>query len=304
MNILVLTSDLMERSVIQQVLQYSGHQLTFANNIDDAWRRIQEGTFRFMILDAEAQEGGMQPLIEKIRGATSLGRAYIILLTPKGRNANLLSSLGVEADDYLIKPIAPQELKARVLIGIRILSLGDDLMQARSRIDNVAMYDTLTGVLNRQAFYKFAQGELERARRLAQGISIIALQVDNFQAISSVHGTGVANDMLQIVSQIIREKSRPYDCIGRWEDMQFTIALPGVMSSDAEKIARRILTNIKASQISMEDGSTLEVEFSAGVSSAQTIKAYAEIEAFIQGALQALRANKGSDPDQINVVFL
>lgn len=304
MNILVLTSDLMERSVIQQVLQYSGHQLTFANNIDDAWRHIQEDAFRFMILDAEAQEGGVQPLIEKIRGATNLGRAYIILLTPKGRNVNLLSSLGVEADDYLIKPIAPQELKARVLVGTRILSLGDDLMQARSRIDNVAMYDTLTGVLNRQAFYKFAQGELERARRLAQGISIIALQIDNFQAISSVYGAGVANDMLQIISQIIREKSRPYDCIGRWEDTQFAIALPGVMSSDAEKIARRILTNVKASQISMEDGSTLDVELSAGISSAQTIKAYAEIEAFIQGALQALRANKGNDPEQINVVFL
>lgn len=304
MDILVLTSDLMERSVIQQVLQYSGHQITFTNNIDETWRRIKESAFRFIILDVEGQTGGIQSLIEKIRSTTHLGRAYIMLLTPKGHHTNLVASLGVEADDYLLKPIAPQELKARVLVGARILSLGDDLQQARTRIDNVAMYDTLTGILNHQAFQKFAQAELERARRLSQGISLITLQVDNFQAINQQHGAGIANDMLQIVSQVIREKSRPYDCIGRWEDAQFVIALPGVMSNDAEKIARRILNNIKTTQISKEDGSVLSVKASAGIASTQTIKAYAEIDALIQSALQALRTRTGNDPNQINIVFI
>ncbi|GAB4505426.1 MAG: hypothetical protein Fur0043_24210 [Anaerolineales bacterium] len=304
MEILVLASDLMERSVIQQVLQYSGHQVTFTNTADETWRRIKEGAFRFIILDAEAQVGGVQPLIEKIRTATHLGRAYIILLTSKGHNTSLVTNLGVEADDYLVKPVSPQELKARALVGARILSLGDDLQQARSRIDNVAMYDTLTGVLNRQAFYKFAQGELERARRLTQGISVIAIQVDNFRSISDSHGVGIANDMLQIISQIIREKSRPYDCIGRWEDALFVIALPGIMSNDAEKVARRIIHSVKTSHISMEDGSTLNIQLNAGIATNQTIKAYAEIDALLQGAIQAMRASPGNAPDQINVIFI
>ncbi len=302
MDILVLTSDLMERSVIQQVLQHSGHQMTFANSVDDAWRHLKEGAFRFVILDTETQAENVPSLIQKIRSTTALGRAYILLLTPKGRN--LVANLGAEADDYLLKPIAPHELKARVLIGARILSLGDDLLQARSRIDNVAMYDTLTGLLNRQAFYKFAQGELERARRIAQGLSVIALHIDNYQAISHTHGVGIANDMLQIVSQIIREKSRPYDCIGRWEDAQFVIILPGVISNDAEKIARRIINSVQTSQISMADGSTLEVKFSAGIAATQTINAYAEIDTFIQSAIQAMRTSKESDLGQINVAFI
>jgi len=86
MDILVLTSDLMERSVIQQVLQHSGHQMTFANSVDDAWRHLKEGAFRFVILDTETQAENVPSLIQKIRSTTALGRAYILLLTPKGRN--------------------------------------------------------------------------------------------------------------------------------------------------------------------------------------------------------------------------
>ncbi|MFZ5819142.1 MAG: GGDEF domain-containing protein [Chloroflexota bacterium] len=305
MDILVLTSDVMERSVIQQVLQRSGHQVTFTHSIEDAWRRIKEGAFRFMILDAEAQEQGVHPLIEKVRSvAASIGRVYIMLLTSKGRNGGLVAALGVEADDYLLKPIAPQELKARVLVGTRILSMGDDLLQARNQMENLAMYDTLTGLLNRQAFYRVAQGELERARRLAQGISVIAMDVDNFKTINDVYGSAIGEEVLQIVSQVIREKSRPYDCIGRWEGDQFIVILPATVSIDAEKIARRILTSVQTSQISTKDGSALEVNLNAGIASTQNINAYVEIDIFIQSATQAMNASKKDKQEQISVVYI
>ncbi len=305
MDILVLTSDVMERSVIQQVLQRSGHQVTFTHSMEDAWRRIKEGAFRFLILDAEAQEQGIHLLIEKVRSATaSIGWVYVMLLTIKGRNGSLVATLGVEADDYLLKPIAPQELKARVLVGTRLLSMGDDLLQARNQMENLAMYDTLTGLLNRQAFFRVAQSELERARRLAQGISVIAMKIDNFKAINEVHGNVIGDDVLQIVSQVIREKSRPYDCIGRWEGDLFIIVLPATVSIDAEKIARRILTNVQTSQISMKDGSALEVNLNAGIASTQNINAYMEIDIFIQSATQAMNASKQDKQEQISVVYI
>ncbi|MFZ5912169.1 MAG: GGDEF domain-containing protein [Chloroflexota bacterium] len=305
MDILVLTSDLMERSVIQQVLQHSGHQVTFTHSMEDAWRRMKEGAFRLMILDAEAQEQGIHLLIEKVRSvAASVGRVYVMLLTSKGRNGSLVATLGVEADDYLLKPVAPQELKARVLVGARILSMGDDLLQARNQMENLAMYDTLTGLLNRQAFSRVAQGELERARRLAQGISVIAMDVDNFRTINEVYSNAIGDEVLQIVSQIIREKSRPYDCIGRWEGDQFIIILPATVSIDAEKIARRILTSVQTSQISMKDGSALEVTLNAGIASTQNINAYVEIDIFIQSAVQAMYASKQNRQDKVSVVYI
>jgi diguanylate cyclase (GGDEF)-like protein len=210
----------------------------------------------------------------------------------------------VGADDYLNKPVAPQELKARVSVGTRILSMGDTLMQARDQLDNLAMYDNLTGLMNRQAFYQVAQGELERARRVSQGVSVIALDVDNFKAINTEHGHGVGDNVLQIVARIIREKCRPYDCLGRWAGDQFTIVLPGIVSSDAEKITKRILSGVQASEVSLTSGPALEIKLSAGIASTQTINAYAEIDTFIQNAVLAMNNSKQSKDEEICVVFV
>ncbi len=305
MDILLIDNDLMERSVIQQVLENSGHKVTYVESAQEAWKLITENRIRFIIADASDQEPNVHQFIQQVRSNPGLyGHTYILLLLNKGQNGTLVASLGVGADDYLNKPVAPQELKARVSIGARILMMGDTLMEARNQLDNMPMYDKLTGLMNRPAFYKVAQGELERARRGSEGISIIALDVDNFKAINEEYGHKVGDNVLQIVAQVIREKCRPYDCIGRWDGDQFTIVLPGVVSSDAEKIARRILTGVQSSEISLTDGPPLEVKLSAGIASTQTINAYAEVDAFIQSAVLAMSSSKQNEAEEITVAFV
>jgi diguanylate cyclase (GGDEF)-like protein len=305
MNILVISNDLMERSVIQQVLDHSHHKVTFVDNAKDAWNLITEESIRFVIADASAQEQPVHQLIQQVRSNPELfGHTYILLLINKGQNGSLVSSLGVGADDYLNKPVATQELKARVSVGVRILTMGDTLMHAREQLDNMALYDVLTGLMNRQAFYKVAQGELERARRSSEGISVIAMDVDNFKDINTRHGQSIGDNVLQVVAQIIREKSRPYDCIGRWDGDQFTIALPGVVSTDAEKIAKRILAGVQASQVSLMDGPPLEIKLSAGIASAQSLNAYAEIDTFIQNAVLAMSSSKQNKDEEVSIVFV
>jgi diguanylate cyclase (GGDEF)-like protein len=305
MDILLINNDLMERSVIQQVLEHSGHKVTSIETAQDAWEIIAESRIRFVIADAANQEQNIDQLIQRVRSNQKLfGHTYILLLLNRGQNVNLVASLGVGADDYLNKPVSPQELKARVSVGVRILSMGDTLAQARDQLNSLAMYDNLTGLLNRQAFYKVAQGELERARRASEGISIITMDVDNFKTIGANYDHTVANNVLQIVAQVIREKSRPYDCIGRWDVDQFTIALPGVVSTDAEKVAKRILAGVQSSQISLTDGKSLEVRLSVGVASSQTINAYAEIDTFIQSAVLAMSSSKNNKDEEITVTFV
>jgi diguanylate cyclase (GGDEF)-like protein len=226
------------------------------------------------------------------------------LLINKGQNGELISSLGIGADDYLNKPVAPQELKSRVSVGARILSMGDTLLQAHGQLENLAMYDNLTGLMNRQAFYRIAQGELERARRASEGVSVIALDIDNFKAINARFGHAVGDNVLQIVARIIREKCRPYDCIGRWAGDQFTIVLPGVVGADAEKVTKRILSGVHASEISLTSGPALEVKVSAGIASSQNINAYAEVDAFIQSAVAAMNNARQNKNDELSLVFV
>ena len=249
MDILVINTDLVDRSVIQQVLEHGGHKVTFVESAEDGWKLIADGHFRFVIADISTQELEIYQLIHQTHTRSgSIGQTYFLILVKKGLSEKLNAGLEAGADDYLNTPITPQELKTRVTVGVRILFMGETLSNARDQLESMALYDPLTSLMNRQALHKIAQGELERARREANGISLIAMDVKNLKAINDTHGRNVGDDVLQVVAKLILEKSRPYDCIGRWEDDKFVIVLPGVVSSDAEKIANRILNGVAASR--------------------------------------------------------
>ncbi|NTV54329.1 MAG: diguanylate cyclase [Syntrophaceae bacterium] len=94
--------------------------------------------------------------------------------------------------------------------------------------------------MNRAAFLRQSAAELERARRASLPLSLISLDIDKFKSINDSFGSQSGDDVLRIVAQIIREKSRPYDCIGRWMGDEFVILVNGVIGVDAEKIAERI----------------------------------------------------------------
>ena len=305
MNILVISNDLMERSVIQQVLENSGQKVTFAQDSNEAVNLIKQSDFRFIIIDESGQDQSIQQFTKNIRSSPNQNKhIYILLLISKDQKENIAVRLSEGADDYLNKPITPQELKIRVAVGVRILSMGDILSQANEQLEGQAMYDNLTGLMNRQAFHKVAQGELERARRTVEGVSVIALDIKNFKAINDKYGHDVGDDVLKIVAQIIREKCRPYDCIGRWAGDQFTIALSGIVSSDAEKIINRIMAGVKSSDITLKDGDALEVTLNAGIASTQNINAYADIGSFIVSAVQVMTSSKKNDDDAIGIVFV
>ena len=52
---------------------------------------------------------------------------YIILLTAHGSKENIIEGLRGGADDYLVKPFHPEELQARILVGLRVMTLQETL---------------------------------------------------------------------------------------------------------------------------------------------------------------------------------
>lgn len=303
MKILVLNKDLKERTVIQQVLQSNTHEIVLAEDSETAMRQLQEGGIHFVIADRVSTDIDEKQFIKRVRDAKPPYYIYILLITAKVQETDVTMPLS-SADDYLHKPVIPIELKSRVHIGERILTLRDHLVQAKDTLDNSAMLDPLTNVLNQKAFLILSRGELERARRGQAPFSMIALDVDNFKSINDKYGKEIGNDVLTVIAKAIREKSRPYDGMGRYENDMFLITLPGVIGQDAEKIADRILKGILNTNVSLLDGSAIHISVSAGIVCSTRITAATDMDMLIRHAQEAAAHAKREGGNQLYIVFI
>ncbi len=300
MKILVLENDSGEFAFIQKALAGSGTLIQLASS-DQAWPYIQAGDARFVIANWDTSDLRATQFIPRARAAKVDAPIYILLITSRETDDDLAPS---DADDMLQRPFKPQDLKSRVGIAARILSLAGDLAEAREQLENQAAFDALTGFMNRAAFFRQAMGELERARRASLPLSLITLDVDNFKEINDMFGVGVGDEVLRISSQAIREKSRPYDCIGRWSGDEFLILLVGVIGADAEKITERIMTGINGIGIEVKNGPPLNVKLSAGIVSVTHVGTVTEVEPLIQQSRQAMAHAKESGGNQVFIVFV
>ncbi len=295
MNVLVLEHGAKERTLIQHTLGKAGHYVILSDSAEQAWRLLEAGEARFVILDGEADDVKEFALIQRVR-ASNLPPVYFLALALGEKDS-------VEADDTVHKPLLASELKARVMIGQRFLFLGDNLSQARDQIENMAIYDPMTGMMNRNAFYRSAQAELERARRTSSSLSLIALDIDNFKALNEKYGIETGDEVLKVISQTIREKSRPYDCIGHWSGDEFILALQNVIGPDAEKVAGRIIKGIQSTRITFGDD-TVNVAISAGIASVTRITPSAEVEPLIEQARQAMSRAREAGGNQIFLAYI
>jgi len=119
--------------------------------------------------------------IEVCRKIRELGisRTYIytVMLTGKNRKQDLLTAMEAGADDYLSKPVDPSELRARILVGKRIIELQQSLRFA-------ATHDFLTGLLNRSEIVATLERELSRSEREGKSATVILADIDHFKIIN------------------------------------------------------------------------------------------------------------------------
>jgi diguanylate cyclase (GGDEF)-like protein len=130
------------------------------------------------------------------------------------------------ADDYLVKPFDELELKARLLVGKRILDLQEELVSARESMRHAATHDSLTGLTNRGEILAMLERELERARRERKPVAVILCDVDHFKNVNDTLGHLFGDEALREIGKRLRAQLRVYDGVGRYGGEEFLMVLP------------------------------------------------------------------------------
>lgn len=121
MKILIAEDDPASRMALKTILQRWGHEIVIAEDGNQAWKILQTDSPKLAILDWMMPGIEGVELCRRIREKTDGNYVYIILLTSKVENKDIVAGLDAGADDYITKPFDSDVLHSRVAVGARIV---------------------------------------------------------------------------------------------------------------------------------------------------------------------------------------
>lgn len=135
LKILIAEDHELTRFKLKKDLEKWGHDVTAAEDGEEAWELFQQGDFVIVITDWMMPVMDGLELVQKIRGLDD-GRdyVYVIMLTAKAEKHDIVAGMGAGADDFLAKPFHRDELNVRLRAAQRITTLNHELGEHNRRM--------------------------------------------------------------------------------------------------------------------------------------------------------------------------
>jgi two-component system cell cycle response regulator len=273
MHAVVADDDRIATAILERSLARWGVDVTVVHDGDAAWRVLTaEATPDLAIVDWMMPGIDGIELCRRIRASPALASLYVLLLTGRASRADLVAGLDAGADDYMVKPIDAEELRARVHVGTRVVTLQrrltervSELQLARDHLARLASTDALTKLYSRRWWFELATIEYARSLRSDRGFSMLAIDIDFFKTVNDTFGHEAGDRVLQQFADVLRSESRQGDIVGRIGGEEFALLLPETSLGAAEILARRITESCRTMSVVTARGTTVRVTCSTGV---------------------------------------
>jgi diguanylate cyclase (GGDEF)-like protein len=261
MRAVIADDDRVTTTLLTHALARFGLDVAVAHDGVAAWDLLANGPAPALaILDWTMPGLDGIELCRRIR-ASSLAGTYVVLLTGRDSRADLVAGLDAGADDYMVKPIDAEELRARVQVGIRVAALQarlaervNELRIARDDFARLVSIDALTDLYSRRWWFQLAEAELARVRRGGGVFSVMVLDLDFFKQVNDTYGHDAGDRVLQTFAAMLRSQCRQSDVVGRLGGEEFVVMLPETPIGAAEHVATRIRESCGALAIEVPAG--------------------------------------------------
>lgn len=135
MKVLIAEDEPTFRQLLSMMLEYIGFEAVIAEDGNAAWNILhQKDSPQLALIDWMMPGVDGVELCRRVREQKREPYIYLILLTAKSESADIITAMEAGADDYLVKPPNPGELKARLNAGRRIIELQNQLVAARESV--------------------------------------------------------------------------------------------------------------------------------------------------------------------------
>lgn len=238
----------------------------------------------------------------RIKADPATNDIAVIFVTVKGSADDIKHGFSLGAVDYIAKPYNLPMVMVRVDAALRIRATADKTSSKEDSIGDTAYTDSLTGLRNRRYLLERLQEEVEKAHRYDYPVSCVVFDIEDITAVDDELGPVSMDDLLAEVAMSIRNYSRMYDVLARYDATLFAAVLPHTPLPDAVNYARKIVDEVDGTTFSDPNFPTT-ARLSAGIVSCQN--GAARGAEFVLGeAMRGLLKAKSQDKEHITAYNL
>jgi diguanylate cyclase (GGDEF)-like protein len=301
MKILIAEDDIDFRAVLEATLTSWGHEVISVGDGLEALAHLrQEAGPPLALLDWFMPGFNGIEVCRELRRGGAAPYVYVILVTGRAARQDLLEGLEAGADDYLVKPVDVEEMRARLATALRIVTTQQRLLAEQEALRRQATHDPLTGLWNRAVILEILEREVSRSRREGGALGVLMADLDHFKAINDTYGHPAGDAVLREAAQCMLAAYRPYDTIGRYGGEEFLIVLPGCDVPTLVDLGERLRRSIADRSVSLPGGGAVWVTLSLGAAASDAARPL-EAAALVQAADTALYRAKQAGRNRVEL---
>ncbi len=308
-KMLIAEDDVIPRKFLLKMLsKFWDGPLLVAEDGQQAWELMNKEFASLLIIDWMMPGLTGIELCKKIREANFGRYVYIILLTARDDQKDVLEGLNAGADDYVRKPFNTQELQLRIKAGLRVINLenelsakNQELQSLNARLEELARIDTLMEIGNRYSFYEAAKKLHYRFMRYGDSYGLYICDVDHFKQYNDTYGHQAGDQVLRSVANAIKSNLREGDEAFRYGGEEIVVLLPLQDIEGTVASAKRVCKAVYDLSISHSAGIKGRVSISVGATACTQESLHANWNEVLEEADQALYQVKRAGRNQVCV---
>ncbi|MDB5369641.1 MAG: PleD family two-component system response regulator [Roseomonas sp.] len=282
---LLVTEDVNEAELLGSVLSGDGIQVQLAADAASAWRMLSGGGFDLALLSLSLDDGAGLRFASRLRAQPSTRDLPVLLIADADQRSQILRGFDLGANDHVLRPVDPNELRARARNQIRRKRYQERLQAELSRSLEMAVTDGLTGLRNRRYMTRHLEGLLR-----AGSVALLMLDVDRFKTVNDTYGHAAGDHVLREVAQRMKQQLRAVNVVARFGGEEFVVAMANTGEEEAMQVAERLRVSLGAA-VAPDQSPDLFITASIGVALSRPGDGLDDLTSAADAALYRAKAN-------------
>lgn len=229
-TVLVVEDSNTSRDITSHFLQQGGFRVLEAEDGEDALNLLRSRHVDLILTDIMMPNLDGWELYREIRNDKSFNLTPFVFLSMLDDIGDQIKGLTLGVDDYLTKPVSPQQLIARV----------NTALMRSERLSRYFYRNPVTDLETESYFLQRYLQEIDRSRAANLPLSLVVVGIGNYESLAHGHADWFAESASREAGALLRTKTRSYDVVADMGNGCFALLLPNVDAQKAQTWAEKL----------------------------------------------------------------